>query len=123
MAQVLLIYHHNHHLVVIIILAIIVGKYSLEVLYVRSIEDNSTISSVAIDDSNYQILRDGNGQIYAIADCLSCTINSDCSDAAKIYFDSGCAAHNSCSSLDILIWSIKVFSTKIFSKNTKIWLY
>lgn len=27
---------------------------------------------------------------------LSCTINSDCSDAAVIYFDSGCAAHNSC---------------------------
>ena len=47
-------------------------------IYVRSIEDNSTISSVAIDDSNYQILRDGNGQIYAIADGLSCTINSDC---------------------------------------------
>ena len=61
-----------------------------------------TISSVVIDDSNYRILRDGNGQIYAIADSLSCNINSDCSDAAWIYFDSGCAAHNSCSSLEVL---------------------
>ncbi|OEZ33658.1 hypothetical protein AS144_03505 [Francisella endosymbiont of Amblyomma maculatum] len=64
-------------------------------------EDDSTISSVVIDDLNYQILRDGNGQKYAIADGLSCTINSDYSDA-WIYFDSGCAAHNSCSSLEVL---------------------
>ena len=52
--------------------------------------------------TNYQILRDENGQIYVIADGLSCTIDSDFSDAVRIYFDSGCAAHNSCSSLDIL---------------------
>lgn len=71
-------------------------------IYLRSIENDSTISSVAIAGSNYQILRDGDGRIYAIADGLSCTISSNCSNAARVYFDSGCAAHNGCSSLESL---------------------
>ncbi|AVC44923.1 hypothetical protein B4919_09075 [Francisella tularensis subsp. novicida] len=71
-------------------------------IYVRSIEDDSTISSVAIAGSNYQILRDSDGRIYAIADGLSCTIDSNCSSAARVYFDTGCAAYNGCSSLEIL---------------------
>ncbi|AXH30725.1 hypothetical protein CGC45_07375 [Francisella opportunistica] len=60
------------------------------------------MSSIVIAGSNYQIFRDGSGQIYAIADGLSCTINSNCSNAARIYFDSGCATYDSCNKLDAL---------------------
>ncbi|BCL53459.1 hypothetical protein JPFTNV_13440 [Francisella tularensis subsp. holarctica] len=60
------------------------------------------ISSVAIAGSNYQILRDGDRRIYAIADGLSYTISSNCTNAARVYFDTGCAAYNACSSLESL---------------------
>ncbi|MBK2108945.1 hypothetical protein [Francisella tularensis] len=71
-------------------------------IYVEDIANNNLISSVAIAGSNYQILRDGNGRIYAIADGLSCTISSNCTNAARVYFDTGCAAYNACSSLESL---------------------
>ncbi|EDZ90040.1 hypothetical protein [Francisella tularensis] len=71
-------------------------------IYVEDIANNNLISSVAIAGSNYQILRDGDGRIYAIADGLSCTISSNCTNAARVYFDNGCAAYNACSSLESL---------------------
>ncbi|MDE5000861.1 hypothetical protein, partial [Francisella tularensis] len=64
------------------------------------IANNNFISSLSIDSSNYHILRDGDGRIYAIADGLSYTISSNFTNAARVYFDTGCAAYNACSSLE-----------------------
>ncbi|QIV96564.1 hypothetical protein EDC55_1123 [Allofrancisella inopinata] len=54
----------------------------------------NTLSIISIDNTkDYQILRDDNGQIYAMPDGLSCNINNSCDSNSRIYIDTGCSTY------------------------------
>ncbi|MBD5784319.1 hypothetical protein, partial [Francisella tularensis] len=60
------------------------------------------IRSLAIASLNYKFLSDSDERLNAIADCLSHTLRSNFTNAARVYIDIGCAANHACSSLEYL---------------------
>ncbi|QIV95042.1 hypothetical protein [Allofrancisella frigidaquae] len=54
----------------------------------------NTLSILSIDSTKeYQILRDDNGQIYAMPDGLACNINNSCDSNSRVYIDTGCSTY------------------------------
>ncbi|AIT09886.1 membrane protein [Candidatus Francisella endociliophora] len=74
-------------------------------VYMEDISNNTILSRVAPATgtaTNYQILRDGAGKIYAMPEGLSCLADSGCGSITRLYFDTGCSSYNSCDAVSDL---------------------
>lgn len=74
-------------------------------VYMEDISNNAILSRVTPATgtaTNYQIFRDGSGKIYAMPEGLSCLVDDSCNSSARLYFDAGCSAYNSCDAVNKL---------------------
>lgn len=64
--------------------------------YVVNFDDNAQILSRLniASDQNYQVLRDGSGEIYIMPNGLECMIDGNCNSANRIYISSGCTGYD-----------------------------
>ncbi len=73
--------------------------FTNQYVYINDFSTNQ-LNRISINSTKqYQVLRDGDGNIYIMPDGLNCVIAGSCNTADRIYIDQNCETNGDCAEI------------------------